>query len=299
MKKSVLISAAVCLISSASVSAGGTTAAFLKLNSDARSAALGGAFVSLARGVSALSYNPAGLTKLKKSEIGFSRTELVENISYNFFGYSRRTRSGALGLGIDYLNHSSIEGRNADRTATGSFGASDVAVNLAYGMNLNPESSLGFNIKYIRSSIESKSGAGWAIDAGWQGKAPIIRGLSVGMAVRNIGPGIKYMDESSPLPLSASAGAGYPLPGGITIAVEARREINERETIFSFGSECAVFGNFTMRAGYLKNSTGFQSEAEGFKTGFGLKYGEFSIDYASSPFADIGKSHTVTLGAKF
>jgi long-subunit fatty acid transport protein len=131
MKKSSLLAAAVFFLTSAAVSAGGTTAAFLKLGSGARATGLGGAFTAVSGDINAISYNPAGLAGLKRSEAGFTRAELVEGVSYNFLGYSRPVAGGGMGLGVNYLGQSSIEGRGANREVTGSFQASDTAVNLA------------------------------------------------------------------------------------------------------------------------------------------------------------------------
>lgn len=233
--------------------------------------------------------------------MGFTRAELVEGVSYNFLGYSRPVAKGTMGLGVNYLNQSSIEGRSANREVTGKFGASDTAINLAYGRTLTARSGLGFNFKYINSRIANESANGWAVDAGWQYKAPV-KGLSLGFAVQNLGPKIKFMDEGSALPLTVRAGMGYMVLDNILFSFDANRQVNEKKTVFSFGSEYAVFNSFFMRAGYIKSAvSGGSSLADpgGFKAGFGFKLRNFNLDYAVTPFGDIGKAHTVSLGAGF
>ena len=134
MKRTIpIIAVALLLSSSPAVFAGGTTASFLKLGSGARAMGLGGAFTAVSDDINALSYNPAGLANLGRSEMGFTRAELVEGVSYNFLGYSRPVAGGNIGLGINYLGQSVIEGRGASREVTAKFDASDIAVNLAYG----------------------------------------------------------------------------------------------------------------------------------------------------------------------
>ena len=302
MKGNNLFIAAVLLLSSAhAVSAGGTTASFLKLGSGARATGLGGAFTAVSDDINALSYNPAGLANLKRSEIGFTRAELVEGVSYNFLGYSRPAAKGTIGLGINYLSQTSIEGRDANREAAGKFGASDTAINLAYGRSLTARTGLGINFKYITSRIADETGNSWAVDAGWQYKTPV-KGLGLGFAVQNLGPKMKFIDEGSSLPLTARAGMGYAVLDNILLSFDVDRQINEKKTVFSFGSEYAVFNSFSMRAGYLKNTvSGGNSLADsgGFKAGFGLKLRGFNLDYAVTPFGDIGKAHTISLGAGF
>jgi hypothetical protein len=297
MKRGGLLAAAVFFLTPAALSAGGTTAAFLKLGSGARATGLGGAFTAVSGDINAISYNPAGLAGLKRSEAGFTRAELVEGVSYNFLSYSRPAAKGNIGLGVNYLGQSSIEGRGANREVTGSFQASDTAVNLAYARPLTGRAALGLNFKYITSRIAGESADGWAVDAGWQYKMPV-KGLSLGLAARNLGPKMKFLDEGSALPLTACAGAGYTLSGGILLSFDVSRRINERKTVFSFGTEYAVFNSLFMRAGYLKDavSGGGPADAGGFKAGFGFKLKGFNLDYAVTPFGDIGRAHRITLG---
>ncbi|HCC47152.1 MAG TPA: hypothetical protein DEQ38_03415 [Elusimicrobia bacterium] len=301
MKKKRLLAAVVLLIAPAVVFAGGTTASFLKLGSGARAAGLGGAFTAVAGDINAISYNPAGLANLKRSAAGFTRAELVEGVSYNFLGYSRPAAKGNIGLGVNYLGQSSIEGRGANREATGSFQASDTAINLAYARPVTSRSGLGLNFKYITSRIAGESANGWAVDAGWQYKTPV-KGLGLGFAVQNLGPKMQFLDEGSALPLTARAGAGYMLLDNVLLSVDVSRQVNEKKTVFSFGSEYAVFDTLFMRAGYLAGAAAGVSgvaDAGGFKAGFGFKLRGMALDYAVTPFGDIGKTHRLSLGAAF
>lgn len=301
MKRNTLLAAIVLLLtSSPAVFAGGTTASFLKLGSGARATGLGGAFTAVSGDINAISYNPAGLANIKRSEAGFTRAELVEGVSYNFLGYSRPAAKGVMGLGVNYLSQSSIEGRGANREATGEFRASDTAINLAYARPLTARAGLGLNFKYITSHIAGESASGWAVDAGWQYKMPV-KGLSLGFAAQNLGPKMKFLDEGSALPLTARAGAGYVLLDNVLISFDVSRQINEKVNVFSIGSEYAVFNSLFMRAGYLGNAVpgGNLADAGGFKAGFGLKLKGFNLDYAVTPFGDIGKAHRISLGAGF
>ncbi|HBE88961.1 MAG TPA: hypothetical protein DDW67_07470 [Elusimicrobia bacterium] len=300
MKKSGLLAAIVFFLTSAAVSAGGTTAAFLKLGSGARATGLGGAFTAVSGDINAISYNPAGLAGLKRSEAGFTRAELVEGVSYNSLGYSRPAAGGTMGLGVNYLGQSSIEGRGANREVTGSFQASDTAVNLAYAGHLTARAALGLNFKFLTSRIAGESANGWAVDAGWQYKMPV-KGLSLGLAAQNIGPKMRFMDEGSALPFTARAGAGYMLLDNVLLSFDVSRQVNEKKTIFSVGSEYAIFNSLFMRAGYLADtvSGGSLADAGGLKAGFGFKLRGLNLDYAVTPFGDIGRAHRISLGAGF
>lgn len=301
MRKAHLLVAAALLLAPAAVFADGTTASFLKLGSGARATGLGGAYTAVSGDINSISYNPAGLASLKKSEAGFTRAELVDGVSYNFLGYSQPAAKGTLGLGVNYLGQSSIEGRGVNREATGAFQASDTAINLAYARQITARSGVGLNFKYITSRIAGESASGWAVDAGWQYRMPV-KGLGLGFSVQNLGPKMKFLDEGSALPLTASAGAGYALLDNVLLSLDVSRQVNEKKTVFSFGSEYAVFNSLFMRAGYLDSGISTDSrtsDAGGFKAGFGLKLRGFSLDYAVTPFGDIGKAHRLSLGAGF
>lgn len=302
MKRNYLFIAAVVLLGFATaVFAGGTTASFLKLGSGARTIGLGDAFTAVSGDISSISYNPAGLANIKKNEMGFTRSELVDGVNYNSLCYSKPAVNGVFGLGINYLSQSSIEGRGANREVTGKFGASDTAINLAYGRKLSARSGLGLNLKYITSRISDEYASGWAIDVGWQYKA-LIKGLSIGLAMQNLGPKMKFMDEGSALPLTARAGMGYMVLDNILLSFDVNRQVNDKKTVFSFGSEYALFSSLFIRAGYLKNAVSGGSilaANDGFKAGFGFKLSSFNLDYAVTPFGDIGRAHTVSLGVGF
>lgn len=291
----------IVLASGAQALAGGTTASFLRLGSGARLAGLGDAGAALSENADAISYNPAGLAAGRGATLGLTRAELVDGVSYSFLGYSRPLEAGALGIGVGYLEQSSMEGRGPDRAPTGSFGASDAVVNLAYGRAISRGSGLGLNFKYISSRIADESAAGWAVDAGWR-CASRISGLSFGFAVQNIGPGMKFMEEADPLPLTARAGMGFRVMDNVLLAFDVDRRVHEKSTVLSLGSEFAAFKSLFLRAGYMRDASGGENRldgGDGFKTGFGLKARGFSLDYAVTPFGDIGRSHRVTLGVAF
>lgn len=302
MKLNSLLAAVLLLIVSIPAAfAGGTTASFLKLGSGARATGLGGAYTAVSGDINSISYNPAGLASLKRSEAGFTRAELVEGVSYNFLGYSRPAIKGTLGLGVSYLGQSSIDGRGANREATGAFQASDTAVSLAYARQVTSRAGVGLNIKYITSRIARETANGWAVDAGWQYKMPE-KGLGLGFAVQNLGPRMKFLDEGSSLPLTARAGAGYMLLDNVLLSLDVSRQVNVKKTVFSFGSEYAVFNSLFMRAGYLASAAAGGSglaDVDVFKAGFGFKLRNFNLDYAVTPFGDIGRAHRISLGAGF
>jgi len=160
---------------------------------------VGGAYTAIADDVSAIAWNPAGLSDLTKRELGAMHAELVADTRYDFLGYAQPTKYGTFAAGAAYLSQGALEGRDASGHQTGSFGAGDTAVNLGYAARLASALRLGSNVKFIKSTIADASAQTFALDLGG------IYGLGrygpgsvqMGLAVRNMGPGLKFSDQRS------------------------------------------------------------------------------------------------------
>ena len=287
--------------------AGGSTASFLKIGVGARPVGMGQAFVGIADDVHALAWNPAGLSRLSRRELGAMHAEMFADTRYDFVGYAQPMRAGTLGAQASYLSQAAIESRGADRKAGGGFAAYDMAVGLGYGRMIWPHTRLGTQLKYLQSLIADVSAQGWAVDFGALQGTPIA-GLDVGLAVQNLGPGLKFMDERSPLPLTLAAGLGYRLSAGMLLALDVRHLPHDRQTAVSVGSEYAVFSAMTLRAGYLGSlsrragggsGADYMDALHGLGAGFGLRLRGYGLDYAMTPFGELGNAQRVSLNLRF
>src|SRR5687767_6680347 len=73
---------------------GGTSAVFLTLPADARGAALGGAYASLASDISSIFYNPAGLALMTQHSAMFNFTDYVAGTRHITGGLGWSLRGG-------------------------------------------------------------------------------------------------------------------------------------------------------------------------------------------------------------
>ncbi len=285
-------------------------AAFLKFGVGARAVGMGGAYTALADDVNALGWNPAGLSALSRRELGAMHAELAQQIRYDFIGYAQPVKYGTLGVGAVYLSHGGLEGRSETGAPTGSYGASDQAVSLGLASRLDAGWRLGANVKYVRSCIADVSAQTFALDMGGQYEFQAARGPgvpSLGLAVQNLGPGMKFLDQASQLPLTAAAGLGYRLPRGLTLAMDFKHRPHSRDSELSVGAEYALLANFRLRAGYAtqkayngtRASAGGFSALSGFATGLGFKLKDYSLDYAFTPAGESGDAQRFSLGARF
>ncbi|HAH05534.1 MAG TPA: hypothetical protein DCM05_03255 [Elusimicrobia bacterium] len=275
-------------------------AAFLKIGTGARPEAMGGAYTALADDVSALHYNPAGLSSVLKKEAGITHTEYLLGSKFDFVGYAHPTKLGTFGLGFVRLDTGNQEARNADRQAIGGFSAADSAYTLGFSRRLSVV-SLGANIKYLESKIGSDSASTFAMDLG---AARQLGKFSLGLSVLNVGQGMKFISQRDPLPLTFSVGGAYRLGGALNLALDVRHEPNDRRTDIGLGTEYAVLPMFSLRAGYatagsITSARNGSSPLNGLGGGFGLKLKGYRADYTFTPFGDLGNVQRISLGVGF
>ena len=177
--------------------------------------------------------------------------------------------------------------------------ASDAALSLGYARKLD-EADLGATFKYLRSHIGSAEAQGAAVDVG--AKRAFDR-VSVGAALRNLGPGLKFQDQRNDLPLRLAVGAAYKFAGGHAAAAELVNGPRGAGTDVSFGGECQAVKNLYLRAGYttqtaITGGSGFDA-ARGLTMGLGFRREKWSLDYAVLPTGELGRSHRFSLGARW
>jgi len=292
-----------------------TGAAFLKIGVGARAIGMGGAYTAVADDATALYWNPAGIAGIQKKEFSAMHSEYLAGMGFDSLGLAVPqkgkngvSRGNAIGVGISRLSQGKQEGRGENRERTGSFDAADSALALSYagktaGMNA------GVTFKFIQSSIGSDSANTIAADVGlYKSLGSVIGGrgnrngtLSIGMAARNIGRGLKYISERDRLPLSLAFGTAYLTPLGVNTSVEVSHLPYDNRTVLSMGTDYAVGSRLSLRAGYASKPLGMNSgrEGMGISGGMGILLFNYKLDYSFIPFGELGNVQRFSLSAQF
>lgn len=269
------------------------SASFLRLGVGARALGMGGAHTAVAADAHAAGWNPAGLSGLARPELGFTHAELFDDARYDYAAFAQPTRLGTIGASGAYLSQGSLQGRDERGRPTGGFTAADSAASVSFAAR-----GLGASVKFVQSRIADASAQTVAFDLGARRELPG-RGPGVpmvGLSLLNLGPGLRFADERSQLPLTAAAGVAYRLPLGLLLAADFKHRPHSRQNEVSVGTEYAVLSGFAVRAGY---GAAARSGLGGMAAGFGIKAFDYSIDYSMTPFGELGNVQRFSLGARF
>ncbi|MBI5246684.1 MAG: PorV/PorQ family protein [Elusimicrobia bacterium] len=280
-------------------------AAFLKLGTGARAAALGGAYTALGDDASAIGWNPAGLARLEKREFNAAHAELHERTRLDFATYAHPTGRGSFAAALLYLSHGSFTGRDAAGRPTGSVTASDAALTGAYAIKAG-FADIGVGFKFITSHIAEAEARTTAVDLGLKKQVYELKGGKVfaAAAVRNLNPGdgLRYNGgQKTELPLQLAAGAAWAHEKG-ALSFDLFNGPYGSGTDAAFGGEYKVMTGFAFRAGYttagVAGGSGIDA-ARGLSFGVGVGKDGLSVDYAIVPSGDLGAAHRFGLGYRF
>ena len=298
---------------SAQAKVGTTGAQFLELGVSARSMGMGDAFTAVSNDVSAVYYNPAGLTSLLGTEIMATYVDMPVGVQYGFFavGFPLESIGGVLGIGACYLSSGDMiertYNRGVDYISEGIYGTgrtfswTDMAVSVSYGRYLTDRFSLGFTVRYIGEQVHDYSAASWGADVGTSYNTGY-RNFKLAMAITNFGPDLKFIDKAAPLPINFRFGGSINVIDGVdhvvVMAAEGAHPSDNLEK-YNVGLEYLFMDRFALRVG-----SRFNYDSDGITAGAGMRvpYGEeglISFDYAYQDFGLLTEVHRFTMAFAF
>jgi hypothetical protein len=178
--------------------AGQAGATQLLVNPWARSSGLGGVNMAGIHGLEALSFNAGGLTGKQSTEFGFAHTNWLvgSGISLNAFGLCQKigaNKTNALGLSITSFDFGDmVRTTTFNPEGNGTFKLTIMHLSLGYGHEFSDNISGGVIFKVVSEGIADAKAQGLGIDAGIQYKTGFQDKIKFGVALRNIGPKMRY-----------------------------------------------------------------------------------------------------------
>jgi hypothetical protein len=261
--------------------AGSAGAAQLLINPWARSAGWSLANTATLRGVESMYGNVAGLSRVRKTEIGFTSTRWLEGsgVTVNAFGLGQKVgESGVFGIAVTAISYGEINTTTVDQPAggIGSFRPSSSNITLAYAKEFSNSIFGGIAVRVANESIANVSASGFCFDAGIHYVTGPTDNIHFGISLKNVGPPMQFDGDGLAVQGILSSGSDqltiqqrserFELPSMMNIGAAYDLNISElhRVTIagtfvsnsftkdqFVLGAEYAFKKMIHLRGGYL------------------------------------------------
>ncbi len=300
MRRLILALALVASIAHAGVEKVGTTsAAFLKLGSGARPAALGEAYVALADDAGGVIYNPAGMSQLLASEVQATHTEWFRGLRFESINAVVSLGDGGmLGTTFNFLSVPTLTrteqiANTSDPALNfkeiGNFTPFDMMGAVSYSRPLWKNILGGATFKLLSQNIDDRSTFGIGLDLGMIWKTPL-EGMNFGFAAQNLGTPIKLKREAFELPTLLRTGLGYKPFGEKALFLLEVDVPFDNALVVSTGAEYNFADRFFPRIGWR-----FNSIFNPWSAGLGLKYLQWGVDLSLVPFGELGMTYRGTV----
>ncbi len=204
-------------------------AVWLLINPGARACGMGESGVAIADDANATYYNPAGLGFLGGREISAMHVNWLPNLAsdlyYDFIAYRQHVKNvGTFGGNVAIMNLGEQTRTDESGNNLGTFNSYMLSLSLSYGTRLSRTTSFGGNFKLIHQHLTdqgagAEKGSGqstnFAFDVGYMKKEFLLRNLTLGVALSNVGNKIAFIDvaQADPMPTNLRTGLRYEIKG--------------------------------------------------------------------------------------
>lgn len=259
---------------------------YLRMGLGARALSMGGAFTGVSDDASAIFWNPAGISKLEKTEIISMYSLLSLERSLNTICGVYRMSYGSFGLSIINSGVTGIKGYDENQTFTGDFNYQSNTVFISYANSIQENLSMGGNLKVITDILKDNNRTGFGFDFGILSN--VSDRFSIGIKMQDIGS--KIGEDN--LPISINLGFAYRfIDNKLTVATDLNKISDKQNIKLRIGSEYKLADIFSFGVGINDSNISF---------GINLFVNvvSFSYAYLTDNFK-LNDSHYISLGAKF
>ena len=295
--------------------AGISTAQFLKIGVGGRATAMGDAFIAIANDVSALYWNPAGLTQFSENQVMFAHNQWVVDINHDFIGaVYHLDDENTFGVSLTSLSMDEMKVTTEYAPfGTGEyFGFSDLAIALSYSKKMTDQFSFGGTVRYVEESLDKLKMRGIMIDLGTYYRTGL-GSTRFAVTVTNFGNDLAPDGEVvlvgnrtnsewqsfSPPTMFRIGFALEPYENDehrVTTSIQLNHPNDNSENV-SLGVEYVWNKMFFARGGY-KINVDEQDFSFGAGVNIPVSIANVSVDYAYANFTRLGSAHrfSITLG---
>lgn len=317
---------------------GQTSFRLLDIPSSARASALGGNYIAVQDNDLNLGiFNPGLLNKEMGRQVALSYLPYFEGINIGYASYGHHLDSSGITLSgtVQYMDYGSFMRTDEVGTEIGEFSAGEYVFQVGAARPIDSLFSIGANVKFITSALETYKSSAWAMDIGGVFAKKSL-GLTVAGMLRNIGTQAStYTDEREDLPFQVMLGVTYKFkhaPFRLGLMMEQLQQwdltyedpnadvvidpttgevVEDKVTTLDKAvlhlvpsTEILLSRNFMLRVAY---NTRRRKELvipdkpaiTGLSFGVGLKVSMFHISYGYSQLHLAGISNTISLALRF
>lgn len=265
-----------------------TSYGFLKLTTNARSAGMGDAYSAVGNDISAIFYNPAGITQIettRAASVGYS--QWIVGTTMGTAAFTVKTRVATFGVSALFLTTEEFEERTSSNPGgTGRMArGADTAIGLTMAKQLTDKLSFGAQVRYIKEDLDLASFSTIDVNLGtvfFTG----YRSTRLSMSLKNLGSDKEVVAQKARVPTVFFIGGAAEVYGNlgdplsVTLAAE-QAFYTDYVARYYFGSEVWVNNMLALRAGY---KTRHDSEDWSFGAGFKHQIGgqRFNVDASFS-----------------
>ena len=135
-----------------------SSALFLRIEPDSRSAGMGNAGVALADNANAIFWNPAGLAFQENTQFGFTHANWLPEFNANLFheylaGTYHVEGIGTFGGNVRYLNLGETEIRDAQGNRLGVSNSYQLAIGTSYARKISERFGVGTSVRFVYSKL--------------------------------------------------------------------------------------------------------------------------------------------------
>lgn len=298
---------------------GSTGMQFLKIAPDARSLSMGGAFVAVANDVSAMYWNPAGITQTDTGKINvqISNTRYFGDITANYAGIVAKVgKMSYIGAQVFAMNYGTMdETTEFDPKGTGrTFSISNYYMGLTFAKVLTNNFSFGINGRYANEGFPGITIHNVLFDLGLKYDVGV-KNACFGINFSNFGFNVKPDGKAQILKFNGTTDitnfTTVTVPGifrlgaafdpinvnkhNLKVAAQLNHPTDNNET-YGVGAEYSFKRMLYGRLGYeFASDERYTAPSAGFGAKLRRNFGGVSFDYGFLAKSRLGNIHRITL----